>query len=213
MLKIRIAEQQDIGPCARLLGVLFGQEQEFKADLHTQEEGLRLIIENPSAGTLFVCELDGAVVGMVSLLTTISTALGRKTALLEDMIVSPEFRGKGIGSRLIQYACDWAREHGLARITLLTDGDNLPAHRFYTEKGFSRSDMVVFRKMIEPAEARPPAWMCIECGYVYDPSEGEPDWNVCPGTAFADLPEEWSCPVCNASREQFRIFDSHFNFQ
>ena len=208
MLKIRIAEQQDIGPCARLLGILFGQEQEFVADLQTQAKGLRMIIENPSAGTIFVCELDGAIVGMVSLLTTVSTALGRKTALLEDMIVSPESRGKGIGTKLMQFACDRAREQGLARITLLTDGDNVPAHRFYTEQGFSRSEMVVFRKMIEPVEADPPAWMCTECGYVYDPSEGDADWNVPHGTPFGSLPEEWYCPVCNASMERFRIFNS-----
>ena len=34
------------------------------------------------------------------------------------------------------------------------------------------------------------------CGFVYDPAVGDPDHGVKPGTAFADLPAEWVCPVC-----------------
>jgi rubredoxin len=53
-----------------------------------------------------------------------------------------------------------------------------------------------------------PAWICIECGHVYDPSEGDPEWNIRPGVPFEKLPEEWNCPVCNHAKGQFRIFDS-----
>jgi len=40
-------------------------------------------------------------------------------------------------------------------------------------------------------------WRCRECGYLYDPAEGDPDSRVTPGTAFELLPPEWRCPVCN----------------
>ncbi len=53
-----------------------------------------------------------------------------------------------------------------------------------------------------------PAWICIECGYVYDPSEGNLEWNIPPGVPFNELPEEWACPVCNTGRSNFRLFDS-----
>ncbi len=46
-------------------------------------------------------------------------------------------------------------------------------------------------------------YVCEVCGYVYDPEEGDPDNNVAPGTAFADLPEDWECPTCGASKEEF----------
>ena len=148
MPKIRIAEDRDIGACTRLLGILFGQEQEFTPDIRSQELGLEMIIGNPSAGTILVCEEDGEIVGMVTLLSLVSTALGRNVLLLEDMVVEPASRNRGIGSLLVEYAFGWARDHGYGRITLLTDGDNDSAHRFYAGKGFSRSQMAVFRKML-----------------------------------------------------------------
>jgi rubredoxin len=52
------------------------------------------------------------------------------------------------------------------------------------------------------------AWICVECGYVYDPSEGDPEQNIRPGVPFEGLPEEWCCPVCNRSKQNFRPFDS-----
>jgi rubredoxin len=52
------------------------------------------------------------------------------------------------------------------------------------------------------------AWICEECGYVYDPTEGDLEQNIRPGIPFGNLPDDWLCPVCNAVREKFRIFDS-----
>ncbi len=46
-------------------------------------------------------------------------------------------------------------------------------------------------------------YVCQVCGYVYDPALGDPDNGVKPGTAFADLPEDWVCPVCGADKDSF----------
>ncbi|NQT54000.1 rubredoxin [bacterium] len=46
-------------------------------------------------------------------------------------------------------------------------------------------------------------WRCTLCGYVYDPEEGDDDSDVEPGTPFDDLPADWVCPDCGASREEF----------
>jgi len=46
-------------------------------------------------------------------------------------------------------------------------------------------------------------YVCSVCGYVYDPKEGDPDNGVDVGTAFADLPDDWTCPVCGAEKNQF----------
>lgn len=46
-------------------------------------------------------------------------------------------------------------------------------------------------------------YVCNVCGYVYDPAAGDPDNGVSPGTAFESLPENWVCPVCGASKEEF----------
>jgi rubredoxin len=44
---------------------------------------------------------------------------------------------------------------------------------------------------------------CRICWYVYDPAEGDAVEQIPPGTAFADLPDHWRCPQCDAAREMF----------
>jgi rubredoxin len=46
-------------------------------------------------------------------------------------------------------------------------------------------------------------YVCTICGYVYDPEQGDPDNGVEPGTKFEDLPDDWECPVCGASKDDF----------
>ena len=46
-------------------------------------------------------------------------------------------------------------------------------------------------------------YVCTVCGYVYDPAEGDPDNGIEPGTKFEDLPDDWTCPVCGASKDEF----------
>lgn len=46
-------------------------------------------------------------------------------------------------------------------------------------------------------------YRCTVCGYIYDPSVGDPDSGVEPGTAFENLPDEWVCPVCGAEKSEF----------
>jgi ribosomal protein S18 acetylase RimI-like enzyme len=61
------------------------------------------------------------------------------------MVVHPDRRGRGIGERLMNHAIADARTAGCARITLLTDGDNHSAMRFYSRAGFVRSAMTPLR--------------------------------------------------------------------
>lgn len=46
-------------------------------------------------------------------------------------------------------------------------------------------------------------YVCDVCGYTYDPAEGDPNADIAPGTAFADLPDDWVCPVCGADKSNF----------
>ena len=50
-------------------------------------------------------------------------------------------------------------------------------------------------------------WVCISCGFVYDPAEGDPDGGIPPGTAFSDIPDTWFCPVCGARKSDFEPYD------
>ena len=46
-------------------------------------------------------------------------------------------------------------------------------------------------------------YICTVCGYIYDPDEGDPSNNIPPGTPFNELPDDWVCPVCGASKDRF----------
>ncbi|MEH2122975.1 rubredoxin [Nostoc sp.] len=46
-------------------------------------------------------------------------------------------------------------------------------------------------------------YKCTVCGYIYDPVEGDPDSDIAPGTAFEDISEDWSCPTCGATKDDF----------
>lgn len=46
-------------------------------------------------------------------------------------------------------------------------------------------------------------WECQACGYVYDPSTGDPDNGIPSGTRFEDLPDDWVCPQCGVGKEFF----------
>ena len=46
-------------------------------------------------------------------------------------------------------------------------------------------------------------YRCTVCGYVYDPANGDPENGIKPGTAFEDIPDDWTCPICGATKDQF----------
>lgn len=46
-------------------------------------------------------------------------------------------------------------------------------------------------------------YICDICGFVYDPEFGDPDSGIAPGTPFKDIPDDWICPECGVSKEQF----------
>ncbi|MDD5559429.1 GNAT family N-acetyltransferase [Candidatus Methylomirabilis sp.] len=142
---VRQAITADVTQLCDLLLLLFAQEADFKPDTERQARGLRLIVEQPEVGCIY-CATDGdRIVGMVSILFTVSTAEGGRAAWLEDMIVHPSRRGQGIGERLLHGAISGARAAGCSRVTLLTDATNSSAMRFYGRAGFIRSQMIPFR--------------------------------------------------------------------
>ena len=50
-------------------------------------------------------------------------------------------------------------------------------------------------------------YRCSICGYIYDPEKGDPDGKIPPGTPFEELPQDWTCPVCGASKDVFEPYE------
>ncbi len=144
------AARSDIPRLVELLGRLFSQEREFTPDPEKQREALEAILADRSRGRIFGAREGSDVVGMASLLYTISTAEGGKAALFEDLIVDPKHRKKGIGTKLINYVIQQARAEGVLRITLLTDLENDTALGLYRKLGFVDSPMQPMRLHLKP---------------------------------------------------------------
>ena len=143
--EINLATVSDTPALSALLSILFTQEAEFQPDTAAQQRGLNAILSDPALGEILVARQNGQIVGMVNVLYSISTALGARVALLEDMVVAPAMRGSGLGSQLLAAAIKHAKQRGCLRITLLTDADNYAAQAFYQKQGFEKSSMIPLR--------------------------------------------------------------------
>lgn len=50
-------------------------------------------------------------------------------------------------------------------------------------------------------------YVCDVCGYIYDPEVGDPDNGIAAGTAWADVDEDWVCPLCGVGKDEFSETD------
>jgi GNAT superfamily N-acetyltransferase len=147
-IEIGYATADDLPHLADLLAELFTLESDFRPERDKQLRGLRLILDNPALGRLFVLRDEAKVLGMASALITVSTAEGGRVLLLEDVIVRREHRNNGLGRRLVEHIFAWTKAEGMTRVTLLTDRDNKAALDFYRKLGFEHSHMTVLRKKL-----------------------------------------------------------------
>ena len=106
-----------------------------------------LMMEKNISGVPVVGD-NGAIVGMINLLFTISTAEGGFVMLLEDLVVHTQYQGHGYGNKLLEHAIDFAKKKNFLRITLLTDRPENVAQAFFRKHGFIDSSMIPMRLWI-----------------------------------------------------------------
>jgi len=139
-MKVRYAAYKDIPEMAILLSELFAIEDDFIVDAEKQSRGLKLLLDMPNAVVL-VAEEDECVIGMVSMQSLVSTAIGENVGLIEDMIVTQAYRGKGIGSSLLEALIAESAKKKYGRLALGADNRNNGAIAFYQKYGFTTSHM------------------------------------------------------------------------
>ena len=139
------AVAEDVPQLVELLGILFAQEHELSPDAEKQRRALEMILADPSRARIYVVREGVKVVAMAALHFTTSTAEGGKVAGLEDCVVRPEYRRKGVGKALLEHVIEQARAEGALRVMLLTDGDNERAQALYRGLGFADSAMLPMR--------------------------------------------------------------------
>ena len=145
-LVIRPARLEDIAAMAGLLSLRFAVEEDFSADRDKQRAGLEMFFKHPAGRYLIVAEHQQQVIGMCSAQLLISTAAGGWKALVEDVVVAEQFRGQGIGKKLLDALADWAERQGVIRMDLLADRNNSTALDFYERLRWRSTSLIALQK-------------------------------------------------------------------
>ncbi len=87
-----------------------------------------------------MAEIDGRFAGMALFFRSFSTWLGRPGAYVQDLYVDDDFRGLGIGAKLLRRVAAITRDRGGVYLRLSVDTGNFPAQRFYERLDLAFSD-------------------------------------------------------------------------
>ena len=147
---IRKAVFADINQMTGLLEELFSIEEDFIFNKSDQRQGLCLMLNDNQNRCIMVAVSGTTVMGMCSAQLLVSTAEGRMSALIEDMVVAKQYRGYGTGKKLLESIEKWAVNNGAKRIQLLTDKNNINALNFYKKQKWSRTELICLRKRHNP---------------------------------------------------------------
>lgn len=145
-ITIRLAGYNDLDALVTLLQTLFALEEDFSFNEKNQRHGLTLMLDN-ARGIVLVADQGGKIIGMCSGQLVISTAEGGPAALVEDVVVLPGHRGKGVGRLLMESIGDWARKNHALRLQLLADQTNSSALDFYRKLAWQTTQLICLRKM------------------------------------------------------------------
>ncbi|MDD5388377.1 MAG: GNAT family N-acetyltransferase [Gallionellaceae bacterium] len=148
--RIRAATEADLDAMTQLIGRLFAVEPDFPFVPAKVRRGLSLLLARDASAALWVAEQSGRVIGMCTAQVVISTAEGGPVAWVEDMVVSSDLRGRGIGRLLLDAVVAWATRRGLSRLQLLADRENEAALDFYQHLGWQTTRMICLR--LQPGE-------------------------------------------------------------
>jgi GNAT superfamily N-acetyltransferase len=143
--RIRAAAESDLETMTQLIARLFALEPDFHFDPARVRHGLALLLAREASAAAWVADLDGRVIGLCTAQIVISTAEGGPVAWLEDLVVAPDQRGRGIGGLLLDAVATWATRRGLSRVQLLADRENEAALGFYRHLGWQPTRMICLR--------------------------------------------------------------------
>lgn len=144
---IRRADLSDIDQLLELLKLLFSVEADFEFDTDKQRSGLTLMLEddNRNHRCIYVAEQNHEILGMCSMQSLVSTAEGSMAGLVEDMVVKKSWQRSGLGEKLLDAVCAWAKQRGIRRIQLLADKQNSQALNFYQKQGWQPTQLICLR--------------------------------------------------------------------
>jgi GNAT superfamily N-acetyltransferase len=138
-LTIRPATPQDVALILRFVRELAEFEREPDA-VKATEESLSYALFNERSAEAVIAEQEGKPMGFALFFHNFSTWTGRKGLYLEDLYVTPEARGSGVGTALLRHLAGIALDRDCARFEWAVLDWNTPAIDFYTAMGADSLD-------------------------------------------------------------------------
>ncbi|UOE59002.1 GNAT family N-acetyltransferase [Priestia filamentosa] len=93
------------------------------------------LIKEPTLGKQFVIEKENEFVGFATLYFTFSTTKVKKISILNDLFIREDYRGKGLGEKLFEFALAYSQNNDYAVMNWKTASDNKTAQSLYNKKG------------------------------------------------------------------------------
>jgi GNAT superfamily N-acetyltransferase len=146
-VSIRQAAEADLPAVLRLYSQP-GMNDEQVVTLHDAAQIMRRMATYPSYAVYVATVNDGTIVGTFALLVMDNLAhMGAPSAIVEDVCVDVDWRGRGIGRAMMNFAMKSARESGCYKLTLSSNLGRADAHAFYRSLGFEQHGLSFCVKM------------------------------------------------------------------
>ena len=116
------------------------------------------LLEHPDCGGIWIVEADGSDAGYLVITVACSLEFGGRFALLDELYIVPEWRGRGLGPDAVAFAATWAGEHGMSAVRLEVSEENEHAVHVYRKAGFEDQGRRILTKRLDATPtAAPPS--------------------------------------------------------
>ncbi len=136
MINLLVADETHTAVVADLLSALF-EEVEHNLGFEELAEIFAEMDADDHHSTLLALDDDGDVVGLITLVESLSLSAGGRYGVINELYVVPEYRSEGVGKMLLDFAKEIGEERGWTRLEVTTPGDEFDKTlRFYEREGF-----------------------------------------------------------------------------
>lgn len=147
-MQIIIIANVDTKELETLIDILYQQMLDIKSK--KSRSSIELAIKNalkPEARSLFfLAKQDTIPIGVVFVNICSGIESGGDYIWINEIQISPEFRGKGVGRKLLRYVLTWAKEHSMKSVLGVTDIDNNPSQALFKSEGFDVEEIMWMKK-------------------------------------------------------------------
>jgi ribosomal protein S18 acetylase RimI-like enzyme len=109
-------------------------------DAHRARRAMLALLSDERLGRVWFIEDAGQLCGYLALCYGYSLELGGRDGYVDELYIRVPFRGRGLGTRALEVACEAARADGVVALYLEVRQDNVEAQRYYERMGFERRD-------------------------------------------------------------------------